>query len=131
MIKNKILVVDDNEPMREALKDTLISKGFEALTASNGAEGLKIALEIKPRVIVSDIQMPIMNGMEMLAELRKSGCWGEKVPIIILTSFDTNEKIMDGIIQNDPSFYLMKSETTPSMIVDLIKEKLGISSTDE
>jgi CheY-like chemotaxis protein len=131
MKKNLILVVDDNEAMREALKDTLISGGYEVITANNGAEGLKNALEIMPRAIVTDIQMPILSGMEMLAELRKSSCWGKEVPVIILTSYDTDEKTMEGVLQNDPSFYLVKSETNPSIIVNLIKEKLGIYSIDE
>ena len=125
MTKTKILIVDDDEAIRKSLKDTLESGGFEVITANDGMAGLANALNEKPQLILTDVKMPLLDGMGMLAELRKSGDWGKKVPVIILTNFDTDEKIMQGIVKNEPSFYFLKSKISPSIIVDTIKEKLA------
>jgi len=125
MTKTKILIVDDDEVIRKSLKDTLESGGFEVITANDGMAGLANALNEKPQLILTDVKMPLLDGMGMLAELRKSGDWGKKVPVIILTNFDTDEKIMQGIVKNEPSFYFLKSKISPSIIVDTIKEKLA------
>lgn len=126
MAKNKILVVDDDEAIRKSLGDMLFSEGFEVVTANNGNEGLEKAFSEKPQLILSDVEMPFMGGMEMLKELRKGGDWGKEVPVFLLTNFDTNENIMQGIVEDEPSFYFLKAKTNPSVIIENIKEKLGI-----
>lgn len=125
MTKAKILVVDDDEAIRNSLRNAFISEGFEVTTANDGVEGLASAFNEKPQLILTDIKMPKLDGMGMLKELRKSGDWGSKVPVIILTNFDTDEKTMQDIVENDPSFYFLKSKINPSTIIDIIKEKLG------
>ena len=125
MIKNKILIVDDDEAIRKSLEKTLIAEGFEVITASDGVLGLESALGEKPELILTDVKMPRLDGMDMLGELRKSGDWGKKVPVIILTNFDTDEKIVKGIVKDEPSFYFLKSKINPNTIADIIKEKLN------
>ena len=124
MAKAKILVVDDEEMTRKSLKDALASGGFETIIANDGAAGLASALNEKPDLILTDVKMPGLDGMGMLKEIRKSGDWGKSVPVMILTNFDTDEKIMQGIVEDEPSFYFLKSKVTPTALVDKIKEKL-------
>ena len=58
-----ILVVEDNEQIRVLLRDFLASKGYRMLVAADGAEGVRMALENAPYLILMDIQMPVMNGI--------------------------------------------------------------------
>jgi len=60
-----ILVVEDELPLRQVLADKLIEQGFEVTTAINGEEGLHLALEKHPDLILLDLVMPIMNGLTM------------------------------------------------------------------
>ena len=58
-----ILVVEDNEQIRVLLRDFLASKGYRMLVAADGAEGVRMALENAPDLVLMDIQMPAMNGI--------------------------------------------------------------------
>ncbi len=82
--KVKILVVDDEPNIVQTLQDRLEINGYEVLTAGNGKEGLKKALRKKPDVILLDVIMPIMDGHEMLEELRKQS-GGNFSSVIMLT----------------------------------------------
>ena len=70
MEKAKILVVDDEPDILEFLKYNLVKEGFEVLTASNGEEGLAVAEREKPDLVVLDIMMPKMDGVEVCRALR-------------------------------------------------------------
>lgn len=131
MTEAKILIVDDDEAIRKSLQDALEAEGFKVITANDGVTGLVDALNEKPQLIVTDVKMPLLTGMGMLEELRKSDDWGAKVPLIVLTNFDTDENIMQNIMKYEPSYYFLKSKTSPSKIVDAIKEKLTGGTPDE
>ena len=66
----KILLVDDEPNILEILEFNLRKEGFEVATASNGEEGLKLARKLRPDLIVLDIMMPIMDGVEVCRQLR-------------------------------------------------------------
>lgn len=65
-----ILVVDDSEQNRTLLQDVLQFSGFAVLLAANGAEGVRLAREHLPDLILMDLQMPVMNGLEAGRQLR-------------------------------------------------------------
>jgi CheY-like chemotaxis protein len=67
----KLLVVDDEVAILEALQDILSVEGYEVLTAANGAEGLKRAGQERPDLILLDMMMPVMDGQEMLRRLKE------------------------------------------------------------
>ncbi|UCF44652.1 MAG: response regulator [Planctomycetota bacterium] len=69
--KHKILVVDDEPDLVLMLQDRLEMSGYEVVTASNGKEGLEKAIEDEPDVVLLDVRMPVMDGLEMLETLRK------------------------------------------------------------
>lgn len=85
MEKNKILFIEDNPEIRENVTEILELDGFEVITASNGKEGLDIAREEIPDIIVCDIMMPVMDGYTVLYFLSKDPPTAE-IPFIFLTA---------------------------------------------
>jgi CheY-like chemotaxis protein len=72
-IREKILVVDDAEAIRQLLEDFLTAEGFEVKTAQDGEEALGVYQRFQPDVVMTDIRMPKRDGFELVAELRKKG----------------------------------------------------------
>lgn len=85
-----ILVVDDNEQNRELLQDVLTHYGFSVLLARDGAEGVKLAREKQPALILMDIQMPVMNGLEAGRLLRADPVTKE-IRILALSAFNLQD----------------------------------------
>lgn len=125
----KILVADDERALREALKDKLISEGFGVSIAKDGAEGLKKALSEHPDLILLDIMMPKMDGIQVMQELKKDK-WGKTAKVIMLTNVsdpikvaEATEKSIDNMTIYD---YMVKSDWKLEEVVARIKSKLGI-----
>jgi len=123
-MSKKILVVEDEPDMRQALAESLKHEGFEVVEASNGGEGLQEAIARHPDLIILDILMPKMDGMEMMKKLRGQNEWGRKVPIILLTNLSADDKIMRGIVENEPSYYLVKSDWKIPDVIEKVREML-------
>jgi two-component system, OmpR family, response regulator TrcR len=88
MTKKKILCVDDEENQRFIISEILTEVGeYEVIIASNGEEGLKLYLEHKPDIVITDIDMPKMNGIKLAEELRKEGM-DTYLPIIMVSGGD-------------------------------------------
>ena len=85
---NKILIVEDDKFVLMGLKDDLEFEGFEVLTAVNGKEGLKLALQMDIRLIILDILLPMLNGFEVCKKIREAGI---NTPILMLTAARTEE----------------------------------------
>jgi CheY-like chemotaxis protein len=93
----KILIVEDNEKNRTLVKDVLEYHGYEVIEAGNGKEGIKIAKENNPDLILMDIQMPVMSGYDAI-KILKNNPETKDIKIIALTSFamkGDKEKIME------------------------------------
>jgi DNA-binding response OmpR family regulator len=80
---SRILIIEDELPMRTALADALTSAGFRVLTAENGETGLQRALEQQPDLILLDVMMPRLDGFALATELRRLG---RTVPVLMLTA---------------------------------------------
>lgn len=89
-----ILVVDDNEDIRAYVR-SLFSGGFCVLTASNGEEALKKAVREQPDLIISDVMMPVMDGMELCRRLKKELVTSH-IPVILLTAKSLDEQRSEG-----------------------------------
>lgn len=118
-----ILVVDDEQDIREALHDKFKSEGFHVLVADDGDVGLTIALEKHPDLIILDVIMPNMTGWEVLEQLRKDP-WGANVPIIMLTVLDDVESASNAIKYKSYDI-LVKNDWKLSDVVDRVRERLS------
>ena len=122
----KILIIEDEVPVLRALTDKFRLEGYTVLQAKDGQEGLKIATEEKPDLILLDILMPIMDGLTMLKELRAKNTYGKTVPVIVLTNLSADrEEIMRTVAETEPSYYLVKPNFTISQVVAKAKEQLA------
>jgi DNA-binding response OmpR family regulator len=112
----RILVVDDEENIRELYRDELIEEGFEVLTASNGAEALSALESIKGDVnlVMLDIRMPGMSGLETLGRIKELY---KSVPVILLSAYDTYKQDFTSWAAED---YIVKSSDLKEL-----KEKIG------
>ena len=90
--KIKILIVDDEPNIVQTLKDRLEMNNYEVVTAGNGREGLQMALDEKPDVILLDVMMPVMTGHEMIEALRNDPD-GQECSVIMLTAKHQEEDI--------------------------------------
>lgn len=123
-----ILVVEDDLPIQEVLTDKLVREGFTALSANDGVAGLAVAIREHPDLIVLDILMPKMNGLEMMKKLRAHDNWGKRVPIILLTNLVKDDNIQDIDFSADPQLdYLVKSGWSLNTVVDKIRTRLNRS----
>lgn len=93
MAKRKVLVVDDEPKIIEALKSFLESKGFSVLSAENGTEALAIARKEPLSLILLDLMLPGMRGEDVCREIRKQS----RVPIIMLTARNEEEDLLEGL----------------------------------
>ncbi|HXG64404.1 MAG TPA: response regulator, partial [Blastocatellia bacterium] len=84
MIK-KVLVVEDDTDSRKLLEYELQSDGFEVITAEDGLEGLEKAHELKPDIIITDVNMPRLDGIELTEQLREEREF-EDVPIVVVSA---------------------------------------------
>ena len=85
MSEGKVLVADDEIHIIHVVAIKLRNNGYEVITAQDGAEAYELACEHKPDIVVSDLQMPIMNGFEFIEKLRANGLMAD-VPVIMLTA---------------------------------------------
>lgn len=103
--KPSILLVEDNEDFRAYLKDNLQSS-FSVLEAANGKEGWQKALGQHPQLVVSDISMPVMDGIELSRKLKADKRTGH-IPVILLTALTGEEDQLRGL-QTGASDYITK-----------------------
>ena len=92
----KVLVVDDDPVIQKLLKVNFEMEGYEVLSASDGAEGLDQARAGNPDIIILDVMMPKMNGLEVLAAL-KADAGTEAIPVILLSAKAQAGDVQAGI----------------------------------
>ena len=118
-MQKRILVVEDEKNIREAIVDTLVLNNFLTLEAKDGEEGLETALREHPDLIIADVLMPKIDGMKMIKRIREDE-WGKDVPVIVLTNFNaTDEQMINNIVLVKPLHYFIKTDWD---IHDVVKE---------
>lgn len=81
-----LLIIEDDSASRELVKYLLEATGYAVLDAEDGGVGLRLALEANPDLVICDLQMPVMNGYEVIKHLRENADW-RRVPVIAVTAF--------------------------------------------
>jgi DNA-binding response OmpR family regulator len=119
-----VLIVEDEVALRSVITSFLEKSNFSVLTAENGKEGVTLALAKHPDLILLDLLMPVMSGMEALKKIR-SDTWGAKVPVIILTNLSaTKEDLIQDMVKSKPLYYLIKSDWKLEDVIKKIQEIL-------
>lgn len=122
--QKRIIVIDDEPAIREALVEMLSVAGFDVTGAENGKKGLEVVSRQRPDLILLDIMMPEMNGWQVLEALKKDE-WAKNVPVIILTNLDGVENVSKAMEQ-EAFQYVVKGDTELKDILAMVKGKLGL-----
>lgn len=119
-VKKAVLVVEDESPLREALRDKLEHEGFMVFVATDGEQGLALALREHPDVVLLDLLMPKMDGVEMAKRLR-ADAWGKQAKVIILTNVADLSHV-STVLDEQIFDYLVKADTPIDDLVAKIRE---------
>ncbi len=122
-MKKIILIIEDEDLMVRMYTKLFSFEGFDVSSSTNGEHGLKKAKEEKPDLIILDIMMPKMNGLEVLEAL-KSNPETAKIPVVILTNLGNDETLKQSL-QLGAAGYLVKSQVTNESLVDEIKQYIS------
>ena len=111
----KILIVDDDAKELELYQDILSSEGFDVLTAGSGEDGLKLAIENIPDLILLDVMMPEKDGGKVAQDLLENNKT-KNIPVIYLTSIITEEEVkaQHGVVSG--RFIISKSSNRAELI---------------
>ena len=120
----KILIVDDEPDILEFLSYNFRKKGYAIITANNGIDGIKKAKAELPNLIISDILMPEMDGVEMCLELR-SDLLIKKIPFVFLTAVSDDYKVLYAMTSGADQFVSkpIKFEYLLHIVEHIIEEK--------
>jgi len=120
-----ILVIDDEEMVRSVAAATLERYGFTVITANNGRDGLKAYRERESyiRAVVLDLTMPILNGDEVLADLRSGPAPGATVPVLLSSGYSSSD-VAGNLLRHGPIHFLQKPYN-PGDLIQKIRVCLG------
>lgn len=114
MAKKTILVVDDEKDLLDLIEYNLKKEGFEVLRAENGEEGIAVAKEHKPDLVLLDIMMPKMDGLQVVEHMRKDDDL-KRIPIIFLTARSDEKTEVEGLNKGGDD-YITKPISTTKLI---------------
>jgi nitrogen-specific signal transduction histidine kinase/DNA-binding NarL/FixJ family response regulator len=117
-----LLLIDDDPAHREALRGLLEPRGFRVLTAQDGEEGLALAAQVQPDLVLLDVSMPGMNGWEIAAMLRKRHGAGLRIAMLSGEAPDQRPTTPDG----PPNDIFIMKPFDFNILIDAISEQLGL-----
>ena len=118
----RVLLIDDHALVRKGLEQLLISRGIEVIaSAGTGAEGIAYARDLAPDIILLDIKMPDMNGLETLVQLRSAGV---EAPVLMLT-MSRDETDLKAALRGGAQGYLLKDMDPEDLVPALQDARKG------
>ena len=125
----KVLIIEDDPLISRLYQKVFKFEGYEVEEANNGKVGLQKVAESKPTLIMLDIMMPEMNGLEVLDKLKASDST-KSIPVVMLTNLagsqDAEKALSKGAVK-----YIVKSEYDPKDVVKMVKEILAGYTREE
>jgi CheY-like chemotaxis protein len=119
----KILIVEDDPLMSRMYQKIFTFEKFDVEVAANGEEGLSKASSFNPTLILLDVMMPKMNGLQVLEKLKLDNMM-KNIPVVMLTNLagqqDAETALAKGAVK-----YIIKSEYEPKQVVEMVKEVLA------
>lgn len=124
MAQQQILLVEDSEPLRMILAEKLRSEGLDVIEAGGGEEGFRLGTEKQPDLVLTDLVMFPVDGIEMAIMMREKSDWGKQVKIVALTNQNENEE-PEKMKRAQFTAYYVKAETA---LDDVVKQVKGLLS---
>ncbi len=121
--KQTVLLVEDDEMLHNMYTQKFTKEGYAVLSGYTGSEGIQIAEEKQPDIILLDIIMPKMDGFAALKKLKKNAVT-KNIPVILLTNLGQEEDIQKGK-ELGAIDYFIKANHTPQEVVDKVKSVLS------
>jgi DNA-binding response OmpR family regulator len=120
----KILVIEDEATLQQALTEYLSEEKFEVISALDGEKGLELSASASPDLILLDIILPKMDGFEILEKIKHNEKT-KNIPVILLTNLESVEDIQRAF-EKGATTYLVKADFKLEDVVNKIKETLKI-----
>lgn len=121
----KIAIIEDDQVISQMYRMKFEADGFDVQLANNGKHGVELVESFLPDIILLDLQMPEMNGVEAL-EIIRSHKWGKDIPVMILTNLGEEEAPKKIRALNIHS-YIVKANLTPRQVAQKVKEALNLA----
>jgi DNA-binding response OmpR family regulator len=121
--QKKILLVEDDDFLVQMYATKLELENYTVIMATDGAKGLKLALKEKPDLVLLDLNLPIMDGFQVLEALKKDP-ETKAIPVLVLTNYGQKENV-DKCLNLGAEDYLIKAHFVPSEVVARIKKILN------
>lgn len=120
-----VLIVDDSLPMRSVIKKTVRAAGYataEFLEAGDGKQAMALIDENWVDIVITDFNMPVMNGLELICEMKKNELF-EQIPVVVISTEGSEEKI-DAFIEHGAAGFIRKP-FSPEQLRDILVQLLG------
>jgi CheY-like chemotaxis protein len=101
--KPLVLIIDDDDGIREMLTDIVQTLGADVIDASNGSDGVKLALKSIPDLVLLDVRMPMMDGFDVCRSI-KSDAKGKSIPVFMVTSMDQHKDLEKALANGADGF---------------------------
>lgn len=120
VVVKKILVVDDDEYLRDFYFELLSNEGFDVIKAENGEMGFEIVQSHKPNLVLLDLMMPVMDGKTMLHKLREIPEF-KTLPVIVLTNAGDADNMQQTKVFDNASDFLIKANINPEILLNKVR----------
>jgi two-component system response regulator VicR len=122
----KVLIVDDDVTLHEMYAERLRAEGYTIIDAYDGEEALEKIYAEKPDLVVLDIMMPKINGIDVMKKVREDASYTTKTAIILVTAL-VQEINKIKTMMKDYDQYLVKSEIVPANLIEAIEKSLSVA----
>jgi CheY-like chemotaxis protein len=119
----RVLIVDDNRMLANLYRSTIVGAGFGVEVAHDGEAAMTAARRVKPDLVLLDLMMPRMSGLEVLTALRADPTLGS-VPVIVFSNSFTPERT-EQLWQAGVTQLLVKASSSPRVVLDAIRTAIG------
>jgi two-component system response regulator MprA len=120
--KTKVAIIEDDMAIVQMYRTKFENEGYEVATAPDGAAGLDLIDTFQPDIILLDLMMPNMNGLDMLKQLRSQAA-GRDAKVVVLTNMGDTETATK-VYKMAADDYIVKAEMTPKQFADRVKALL-------
>jgi len=121
----KVLIIDDDPAMQTLYQRVFTLEGFEVQVAPSGTDGLEKAQSFGPDIILLDMMMPVVNGLEVLGKLKANDAV-KNIPVIVLSNYSEMD-ITSHALELGASQYFVKSDIEPTTLVGAVRATLAKS----